>query len=317
MEILITRGTGFVGKQVVRTALEKGHKVRCLVRDGEKAKKIFNADSINGRIKFFEGDIQAKDSIITSMEGVDAVIHLVGIIIEIKKWGVTFEKVHFEGTKNLVDACKTSDVSRYIHMSALGTGPEAMSRYHSTKWKAEEYVRKSGLEYTIFRPSIIFGREDDFVNRFARMINMLPIVPILGSGKTLMQPISVTDVADFFIQSLENQRSYNKTYEIGGPEQISLEGIIDRIMEVLHKKRFKIHIPLSLAGINATIMEKVMTKPMLTREQLAMLQKDNVCDTAPSLQDFNIELTDFTEGIREYLVKELDRKDDFPPRLGP
>ena len=192
------------------------------------------------------------------MSGVESVIHLVGIISEVGE--STFENVHAQGTQNMVAAAQQAGVRRFVHMSALGTRPNAASRYHQSKWAAEELVRHSGLEFTIFRPSLIYGPEDQFVNLFARIIRLSPIVPLLGSPHARFQPVPVEAVAAAFARSLGDPRSVGQTYDLCGPEALTLSEIVDRIQGVLGKRRIKLHVPLSLARCQAACMEFVFRR---------------------------------------------------------
>jgi uncharacterized protein YbjT (DUF2867 family) len=293
MRVFITGGTGFVGRSIVKRALAEGHQVICLVRNRERAKEI-EALGVQCPV----GDILDQASLIPAMRGSDAVMHLVGVITEIGK--ATFEAIHYQGTVNVVSASKEAGIKRYVHMSALGTRQNAVSRYHQTKWQAEEYVRTSGLDFTIFRPSIIFGRHDQFINTFIRLIRLSPIVPIVGAGTTRVQPIWVEDVAACFTQSLQKEQTIGKVYELGGPEPISLEGLIDILIQRMKKSRLKIHVPVSMMKINAAIMELILPRPPLTREMLTMLQEDNTCDAALIEQQFDLRPLSLEDGLREY-----------------
>ncbi|MGR3309139.1 MAG: SDR family oxidoreductase, partial [Candidatus Brocadiales bacterium] len=195
--ILVTGGTGFVGRNIVRKLIQSNQDVRCLVR---KTSNLSILDAL--KVEHSEGDITQPKTLLKATEGIDTVIHLVGIIREGRN--ATFEKIHAEGTANVVEASKKGGVKKFVHMSALGAGPEAISRYHKTKWQGEEAVRASGLDYVIFRPSIICGGDDEFVNMFAKMIRqtvLTRMMPVIGSGKYKMQPIYVGDVAHCFVKA--------------------------------------------------------------------------------------------------------------------
>ncbi|MHB1310191.1 MAG: NAD(P)H-binding protein, partial [Limisphaerales bacterium] len=187
MEVLVTGGTGFVGREILRQLAPLGHRVRLLVRTPDS--KRIRALGLAGSIPMFAGDVLEPGSLAPAMAGVDAVIHLVGIISEVGR--NTFENAHTQATRNVVQAAGEASVGRFIHMSALGTRPEARARYHQTKWAAEEQVRASRLAWTILRPSLVYGREDHFVNLFAAMSQWSPALPVMGSGQGLLQPVSV------------------------------------------------------------------------------------------------------------------------------
>jgi len=200
--VFLTGGTGFVGRAVVQALRASGCAVRCVVRRGSER----DLQGL-GAIERIEGDIMARESLEQGLEGCDAVIHLVGIIREQPAARVTFERVHTQGTVNVLEAAAAVGIRRYIHMSALGTRAGAHSRYHQTKWAAEEAVRASTLPWTIFRPSVIYGRGDGFVTLLAGMIERLPIVPVIGSGRQRLQPVPVAQVADAFVRDLRDRKS--------------------------------------------------------------------------------------------------------------
>src|SRR6266849_1561213 len=215
--VFVTGATGFVGHAVLQRLGAAGHVVRCLVRHGS-AGRLRGL----GAIARIEGDVLTRRGLEEGMVGCDAVIHLVGIIREHRATNTSFESVHVEGTRNVLEAVKAAGVQRYLHMSALGTRRGAASRYHRTKWAAEEAVRASGLGWTIFRPSIIYGRGDGFVTMLASMVRRLPAVPVIGSGRQRLQPIPVDQIAAGFAGALELATTITQTYEVGGPEPVTL-----------------------------------------------------------------------------------------------
>ena len=191
-------------------------------------------------------------------------------------------------------------------MSALGTRANAASRYHQTKWAAEELVRHSGLDFTIFRPSLIYGPQDQFINLFARLIRFSPVVPLMGSPWARYQPVPVEAVASAFVRSLGEPKSVGQTYDLCGPEALTLSEIVDRILDVLHRRRVKLQVPPSLARCQAILLEFLFRSLLrksspLSRDQLIMLQEDNVGNPQPANELFGVKPVSVREGIAKYL----------------
>jgi NADH dehydrogenase len=195
-------------------------------------------------------------------------------------------------------------VKRFVHMSALGTRPDARSRYHRTKWAAEEAVRASGLDWTIFRPSVIFGRGDELVTMLAGMIRRLPVVPVLGDGRYRLQPIAVEQVAEGFARALRNQRSVGKMYEVAGPADYPFVEILDRIGRALGRSRVrKVHAPLGPVRVATALFQALPFFP-LTRDQLVMLEEESVTDPTAFYGDFGIRPEPFDVGLARMLADE-------------
>jgi NADH dehydrogenase len=194
-------------------------------------------------------------------------------------------------------------------MSALGTRPNAASRYHQTKWAAEELVRHSGLDYTIFRPSLIYGPRDQFINLFARMIRLSPAVPLLGSPNARFQPVPVEAVAAAFTRSLSQPKSVGQIYDLCGPGALTLSEIVDQIMGVLQRRRLKLQVPLGLARCQAALLEFIFRSLLrkaspLNRDQLIMLQEDTVGNPQPANELFGLKPVTLREGIAGYLGRD-------------
>ena len=294
MKIFISGGTGFVGGHVCRALREHGHELRLLVH-----RRRITAEE---GIKYVEGDVTRLESFAVELSGCDAAINLVGIIREFPSKGATFEKLHVEATANILEAARRNDVSRYLQMSALGTRPDAVSAYHRTKWRAEESVRASGLEWTIFRPSLIFGPHDAFINMLAAQIRLAPIMPVIGSGSYRLQPIHADDVARCFAQALEMPESVGKTYELCGIDRLNYEALLDMVADALGRQApWKPHLPLGLMKLIIPIMQKIPQFP-ITMDQLQMLLEESICN-GEWQQEFGFEPRGLREGIAEYLGK--------------
>ena len=211
MRVFVTGGTGFVGREILKQLSGEGHTARILVRGPwqERLHGIEGIDAVNG-------DATDAASLDGALEGCDAVIHLVGIIREFPSRGVTFERLHVGATRNLLDAARQQGVQRFVHMSANGSREAADTAYHRTKWQAEQSVRESGLDWTIFQPSLVYGRGDQFVNMLADQIRKLPAVPVIGDGRYRLSPVAVENVARGFVAALENQAAIGQAYPCGG-----------------------------------------------------------------------------------------------------
>ena len=292
--IVMTGATGFVGGNLIKELVEGGSKVRCIVR---KTSRVDFLKRLNVEIVY--GDVTDKDSLSKAVEGAEKAISLVGILAETKN--ATFRDIHVKGVANYIEACKKEGVKNIIHVSSLGTREGARSIYHQTKWEAEELIRNSSLDYNIFRPSVICGKEDNFVNLFASVIKFSPVINIPGSGKNLMQPVFIKDLVKAVAFAVKDSKYSGETYEIAGPEKLTFDEIIDTICKVLGKRRLKVHMPIALLKPGAFLMETFLTTPLLTRDQLIMLEEDNVTQKNDLQEVFNIEPTGFEEGIRSYL----------------
>ena len=297
--ILVTGATGFVGAEILRRASRRGWRVRGLARHPERAEALSRLP----HVELFRGDVARPDELDEALEGVDTVLHLVGIIVETRRQ--SFEDVHVAGTRDVIEAARRAGVARFIHMSALGVeaGHDA-SQYFRTKWEAERIVRDSGLAATIFRPSLVFGRDDDFFNRFASMIRWSPVVLLPGGGKTRFQPVWVGDVAECFLQATRMEREAEPVYDVAGPEVMTLREIASTMMRVMGHQRLILPLPIAPLRLAATAMEKALPRPPVTRDQLRMLAIDNVASRS-GLQalrrDFEIEHARLEDKAAAYL----------------
>jgi NADH dehydrogenase len=296
LKVFLTGGTGYVGNYVLRALINHGYRVKCLVRQGSE-RKIRTKQGY----EISCGDILDCDSLLTDMKGCDAVINLVGIIREFPSKGITFTNLHYVATKNCVDVAKKLGIERFMQMSALGTRKNARSTYHKTKYMAEEYVKKSGLTYTILRPSLIFGKEDISINLFAENIKKLPIFPVFGNGRYRTQPVSIENVAEGFAKAIDCEQACNKVFELGGPKKYEFNTLLDTIAKTLGKRVWKLHIPLFVVKPLVWLIGRFSFCPV-TYEQLVMLIEDDVCDEGHFYHTFKIKPTALEEGIRTYLA---------------
>ena len=295
--VFVTGGTGFVGRAVIQALRAEGHTVRCLVRRGSE-RDLHGL----GAIERIEGDVLAPGGLEADVTGCDAVIHLVGIIREQPALGVTFERVHVQGTTNVLDASVAAGVRRYVHMSALGTRPGAQSRYHQTKWAAEEAVRSSGLAWTIMRPSIIYGHGDGFITMLARMLRRLPAVPVIGSGKGRLQPVPVELVAEVFARSVRMLVTEKQTFDVVGRDAVTMLDLLDIVGDAVGRRRVgKVHVPLSVMRPLARLLHRLPGFPV-TPDQLLMLEEDNTVDPQPLVSTFGVTPPPLAAGVGRILA---------------
>ena len=294
MKVFVTGGTGFVGREILGQLLSAGHQVRVLVRDGSQ-------DKLSGHrnLEAHVGDVTDAASLVGALDGCDAVIHLVGIIREFPGRGVTFKKMHVTATENILEACDEQEVRRFLHMSSNGTRENGSTGYHRTKWRAEELVRDSGLDWTIFRPSLIFGHGSEFVKMLTELIRRVPLVPVIGDGRYLMQPVSVEQVAVSFVKALAMPESIGKTYHQGGSESYTYDAILDLTGKAMGRKQVtKVHQPLFMIKPMIKMLQGFENFP-ITEDQLKMLVEGNVCDPDEWAQAFGLVPISYAEGIGE------------------
>ncbi len=316
--VFITGSTGFVGRHVVRELLAHGITPVCLVRSVEK---LHRQHPEVGPERFLPvlGSLSDRQALREAAHMSQAAIHLVGIIIARPLHGQTFHRIHVEGTKRVIEALSEAGIRRYLHMSALGTRPNAVSKYHRTKWEAEEHVRQSGLEWTIFRPSLIHGPEGDFMRLMKRFMCSLlpPAIPYFGPGTAKIQPVSVKDVAHCFAQSLFNADTIGKVIPLCGPRAytwIDLYKACRAHMPCARQWKPFVSQPVPVAKFTATIGQPIMAlaeviPPLrlfrFDAGQVQMSQEDNTADHtiaeklfAMKMRDFEVELSTYADLIR-------------------
>ncbi len=272
--VTIFGGSGFVGRTLVQKLAALGAVIRVGVRHPEKALFLKPMGDV-GQITPLKVNVLNLKEVENLCEGADIVINLIGILYEKRRW--TFEAVHVEAAQNIAKAAKKAGVKRLLHMSALGADLKSASKYAQTKAKGEQAVLKAFPTVTLFRPSVIFGPDDAFLNRFATMALLSPVLPSFGKGETKFQPVYVGDVADAFLAALEDSRSLGTTYELTGPDTFTFDEIMEVVQEYTKRKKFLLHLPYSLGKLIGCLLEWLPTPP-LTRDQVFLLEKDNIKD---------------------------------------
>jgi NADH dehydrogenase len=301
MKILLTGGTGYVGQALREKLRLDGHDVRLLVRR-ESAHKIPAGSGYD----IVLGDVMDSHACLRAVDGCQAVVHLVGIIREFPNDGTTYVAMHTEATFNVLDAARRMGTERFVHMSALGARADARSRYHTTKFEAESIVTNSDLDWTVFRPSVIFSPGSEFTRQLVDLVHR-PLVPIVDGGKALLQPVSLENLTDAMARSLSMPETQGCSYDVGGPDRVRFADILDRIAD-----HYKLH-PNTMK-ISSTFMKPVVRLLQrfesfpLTVDQLEMLVEDNICDTGEFTKTFRIAELDSFEAALPSLLEAIDVK---------
>ncbi|MEM7442221.1 MAG: complex I NDUFA9 subunit family protein [Pseudomonadota bacterium] len=298
--VTVVGGSGFLGRYIVRELALRGWRVRVAVRNTDRA-LFLRPMGVVGQIVPVFCNIRDDASVAACVDGADIVINLVGLLYE--KGRQTFDAAHSDGAARIARLAKQAGVGRLIHVSALGASSASPSRYAQTKATAEEGVLAAFPEATIVRPSIVFGPEDGFFNLFARLSRYAPMLPLIGGGNTRFQPVYVVDVASAVIACLDNAQTEGQTYELGGPKIYSFKQLMELILTETRRKRGMVRVPWWAARIQATFLG-MMPKPLLTRDQVVLLQADNVVSPeAKTLSDLGIEPTPVETVLPTYLDK--------------
>ncbi len=302
MTVVVTGASGFVGRHLCAALIKEGFPVRGLVRQIPVRKH-----QVDG-VEYVRG-VDIADAVTFTPEmfnNADALIHLVGIIQENKKKGQTFQRIHVEGTRTVVDEAKRNGFDgRLIYMSAIGAAQSAPAEYSRTKYQAERIVIGSGLPHTIFRPSLVLGADGEFVAQMKDLIlhgglpsGPFPVIPVPGPGFNLFQPIWADDLAQCVVKSLTTGATINQLYEVGGATQLSFNELLKGFARGLGvpKKRL-LHAPIPLLFLAATVMEKFLSKPPVTRDQLKNLERDNITTSQAVKDVFGVDPLTFDQMI--------------------
>jgi len=291
VKILVTGGTGFVGPRIVHALRTEQRDVRALVRRPEQGAQLASLG-----VELATGDVTNPASLTAALDGCTHVVHLVAII---KGRPQDFERVMTQGTHNLLAAATNAGVERFVLMSALGTTATTKDvvPYFGAKWAMEQETIASGLEYTIFRPSFVFGR-GGALQTFMKQVRYSPVVTVIGSGDQRIQPIWIDDVAAHFARALDTPAAANKTFEIGGPDIVTWDELYRTIATVLGKRRGLAHIPAAVARTGARLSQWIPGAP-LTTDQVAMIEAgDNIVTNTDAVHTFQLPLVPLDEQIR-------------------
>lgn len=295
--LLITGSTGYIGRHLVRRLVEQGERPRCLVRDPGKAARLFPSE----QVEVVRGDTTQSETLAGAVKGVNAIVHAAFITADRKESpGNRYEATNVQGTRNLVRAAEEAGVGRMIELSGLGTRPDRPGSYMQGRFLAEKMLKESTLDWTIIQPSVLFGKDAPFLKGLTDLIRSSPVVPLIGGGKIMFQPIHVEDVVSVVLGVLaEPERSSRRTFTIGGPEYYSFTEIIDALLHTMHKTRLKLPAPRPLVGAGAALMQAVLPKPPLTRAAMTLFSFDNTTDLNSVERNFGFVPRSFRHFLEE------------------
>lgn len=292
--VLVTGGTGFIGSHIVTRLVAKGHSVSVLSRDPARARNRLPAG-----VRVLPGDVSDYSSLLHAMVGQEAVINAVQFPnhpVENRRKGYTYMQVDGEGTVRQVKAAREAGVRRFVYVSGAGAREGRTEPWFQAKALAEKAVRESGLAYSIFRPSWVYGPDDRTLNKFVTFARLLPFIPVVGNGATRVQPVLVDDVAEAVAASIEMDRTAGMTYEIGGPQALTMDEIIRTLLQAMGKRRPLVHHPRWFMKL-ATMPMALLPQPPLSPAAVDFVLMQEHVDNGPLLRDFGIRLTPLTEGL--------------------
>jgi uncharacterized protein YbjT (DUF2867 family) len=279
MRVAITGGTGFVGRHLARNLVERGHEPVLIARGKDLRDK-----SVYGTA-FFRSDLSDPKELRRAFSSCHAVAHCAGINREIG--GQTYKRVHIEGTRNVVEAARLASVRKIVLLSFLRARPNCSSAYHESKWAAEEIVRASGLDHTIFKAGVIYGRGDHMLDHLSHALYTFPIFGLVGIEEKPIRPLAVEDLVTVIVAAFHDARLSNKTVSITGPEEILLSEAVRRVGEVIGRRPLYVPTPLAIQKVIAWLAERIMKIPLLSLAQLRILSEGIVearppCNALPT-----------------------------------
>ncbi|AWM27388.1 complex I NDUFA9 subunit family protein [Sinorhizobium fredii] len=303
--VTIFGGSGFVGRHVVRALAKRGYRIRVAVRRPDLAGHLQPLGSM-GQISFVQANLRYRKSVDRAVEGADHVINCVGVLFESGR--NTFDAVQDFGARAVAEAARAAGAT-LTHISAIGADTQSASSYARTKGRAEIAILETAPEAVILRPSIIFGPEDDFFNKFASMARFAPALPLIGGGQTKFQPVYVTDVAEAVARTVDGKLKGGTIYELGGAQVLSFRECLEITLKTIDRKRSFVSIPFGIASLLGSVASLVpFIAPPITADQVVLLKSDNVVSAAAeaegrTLAGIGIEPTLLDSILPTYLVR--------------
>jgi uncharacterized protein YbjT (DUF2867 family) len=283
--ITIIGGSGFLGRHITRALARAGHRIRVAVRRPDLAGHV-QPLGFPGQIMPVQCNLRYPESVAAACAGADVVINLVGVLYS--SGGQTFSALHVHGARVAARAARNAGASQFIQISAIGADADSGAEYARTKAAGEQAARDEFPGAIIIRPSIVFGPEDNFFNQFAGMARFSPVLPLIGGGETLFQPVFVGDVAEAVAKLVASGEANGKTYELGGPETMSFRQVLEYVLKVTGRKRLLLPLPFPVARIMGGIMG-LLPAPLLTADQVELLKADNVVSDAAKAEGRTLE----------------------------
>lgn len=274
--VTVFGASGFVGRHVVQSLARRGYRIRAAVRRPDLAAHLQPLGA-PGQIMPIQANLRFRWSVDRAVGGADAVVNAVGILFPTGKQ--SFDAIQRFGPRVIAEAAKAQGCSRITHISAIGADPASPSAYASSKAAGEQAVFDMLPDSVVLRPSIIFGPEDDFFNKFASMAKLSPFLPLIGGGHTLFQPVYVCDVAEAVAKSVDGNLKGETVYELGGPEVLSFKECLNLMLDVTRRKRMLMPIPFDAASVLGKMFQ-MLPKPLLTADQVELLKRDNIVSKA-------------------------------------
>lgn len=313
MVVTVFGGSGFIGRYVVRALARAGHRIRVGVRRPNLANYLLPMGHV-GQIQIVRTDVTDPDAVGRALKGADGAVNLVGILYESGRR--TFQALHAEAAATISAAAREHSIGALVHVSAIGASSDSPALYARIKAEGENRVREAFPAAAILRPSIVFGPEDQFFNRFAALARLSPALPLIGGGRTRFQPVYVCDVASAIVRCLIDSATSAITYELGGPRIYTFRELMKLTLAETNRRRVLVPVPFSIAMLQAGVLG-LLPKPMLTRDQVKLLERDNVvAPDAHTLADLGITAETVEAIIPSYLWR-FRREGQFeqPPRL--
>lgn len=289
--VTVFGGSGFIGRHVVGALAKRGYRIRVAVRRPDLAGFLQPLGNV-GQISFVQANLRYRNSVDRAVEGADFVINCVGVLFEAGR--NTFDAVQEFGARAVAEAARASG-AKLIHISAIGADANSDSSYARTKGRAEAAILSTVREAVIFRPSIVFGPEDGFFNKFADMARLSPVLPLIGGGNTRFQPVYVGDVAEAVARAVDGKATPGTIYELGGPEVLTFRQCMETMLKVTMRKNALVSIPFSIASLMGSVASLIpLITPPITVDQVRLLKRDNVVSNAAETEGRTLKALDVT-----------------------